>query len=1071
MATATKPPRFDTTTDSDADGRANPFELHDGPSERLNAGEQAALDQIEAGLRDDGLDGDQFSYRSDRDTGVEDAAQKITDKENGTANQGPQSGFYQPEKSNRTMPKSQAAKLIALAKKRGGIAGLMILFGVGGGLLASVFGPASMLINLMENLTLGNDSSSVVSERRLAKNLANMITKPGVCNSKKMKCKAGTISNKGLRRLAKHGVVAADAKGKPLNLKRFGYPDGNPEKFIVDGKHIKAQDLPGFLSAKENRGLAAKVLGRSGAFNMRFRVWSSKYLAKKFFSKFKRIKRNGGAATWAEENKKNNRQNQGSTGSDGEKKKTPSEEYRADDKINQSDIEESGNKAKAHADKKLKRARRAGSAYTLATGACIAGHIPDFVVGGVAGAQMAALIPPIANMVLSPGSQQKASGLDPRFAMTAAGMEFVGTMLTSRHKGSNGKAESALDSPLLLSAMGVNKNKVPLSEKFAPGLKVRRHPAIQAMYQYKDATKGACNVIMSDQAMYSAMAVDAAATALAAPTLIGGIVKAVGNFAISQITSVIVGEITKAATSAAVQAIFKAIVGDNDIANAKGREFGDMLGTSAGAFFAAANSAKHLPVLSKKGLSSFNQVRLANERQQREYDLASLSPFDTSSRHTFLGSLTFNLRQMMLQSGSYNNSFASIFSNIIRLPAMALSFGTAANASDNYSANYCGYAEDFGLKSEVNGRDVTPAVNFAGAGCTGFTKQQDDMGVEEAREILAKAGWIDESVDIEKEDDIEALVSKGYIKDNTPLKSFIESCSDVSSAEYSTNMTGCVLDESSTRQSTGKLSSGGYRPVVESENGKTSADTDFGSIDTADSRTLAAISVFLMDYQIQNSINGEDDEELVGSNQSNGASNSQTGENLDQIKMYYQSEEPWKNKKYGIGNIGDCGCAPTSMAAIISTVGNTTVDPEKMAEFFYQNDGQRGGEHCGSNWIWESKAQLFKDKFGITIKKVQPSAENASRGLSEGGLVLISVGGKTPFIQGGHIMFIRGKTADGKFLVGDPNKRSNTENKAGFAASEFHFGEKADKGKNEENDGTTGMWVITGPKKVGGRSS
>ena len=120
--------------------------------------------------------------------------------------------------------------------------------------------------------------------------------------------------------------------------------------------------------------------------------------------------------------------------------------------------------------------------------------------------------------------------------MTAAGMEFVGTMLTSRHKGSNGKAESALDSPLLLSAMGVNKNKVPLSEKFAPGLKVRRHPAIQAMYQYKDATKGACNVIMSDQAMYSAMAVDAAATALAAPTLIGGIVKAVGDFAISQIT-------------------------------------------------------------------------------------------------------------------------------------------------------------------------------------------------------------------------------------------------------------------------------------------------------------------------------------------------------------------------------------------------------------------------------------------------------------------------------------------------------------------------------------------------------
>ena len=59
-------------------------------------------------------------------------------------------------------------------------------------------------------------------------------------------------------------------------------------------------------------------------------------------------------------------------------------------------------------------------------------------------------------------------------------------------------------------------------------------------------------------------------------------------------------------------------------------------------------------------------------------------------------------------------------------------------------------------------------------------------------------------------------------------------------------------------------------------------------------------------------------------------------------------------------------------------------------------------------------------------------------------------------------MFIRGKTADGKFLVGDPNKRSNTENKAGFDTSQFHFG---------EGNGTPGMWVITGPKKIGGQSS
>ena len=83
MATATKPPRFDTTTDSDADGRANPFELHDDSSERLSAGEQAELDQIEAGLRDDGfdLDNSQFDKQKKQETSTN-AAQTLANLEN-----------------------------------------------------------------------------------------------------------------------------------------------------------------------------------------------------------------------------------------------------------------------------------------------------------------------------------------------------------------------------------------------------------------------------------------------------------------------------------------------------------------------------------------------------------------------------------------------------------------------------------------------------------------------------------------------------------------------------------------------------------------------------------------------------------------------------------------------------------------------------------------------------------------------------------------------------------------------------------------------------------------------------
>ena len=80
MATATKPPRFDTTTDPDADARANPFEYS---SKRLNAGEQAELDQIEAGLRNDGfdLDNSQFDKQQKQETSAN-AAQTLANLEN-----------------------------------------------------------------------------------------------------------------------------------------------------------------------------------------------------------------------------------------------------------------------------------------------------------------------------------------------------------------------------------------------------------------------------------------------------------------------------------------------------------------------------------------------------------------------------------------------------------------------------------------------------------------------------------------------------------------------------------------------------------------------------------------------------------------------------------------------------------------------------------------------------------------------------------------------------------------------------------------------------------------------------
>ena len=105
---------------------------------------------------------------------------------------------------------------------------------------------------------------------------------------------------------------------------------------------------------------------------------------------------------------------------------------------------------------------------------------------------------------------------------------------------------------------------------------------------------------------------------------------------------------------------------------------------------------------------------------------------------------------------------------------------------------------------------------------------------------------------------------------------------------------------------------------------------------------------------------------------------------------------------------------------------------------------------CGSYWVWESQASSFKSKYGISVESVTPNAANATRGLQDGGLIVISVGSATPFTTGGHIMMIRGQ-AGSNFLVGDSASRTRSESQEGFAPSEFHFGQES---------GTKGMWIV-----------
>ena len=780
-------------------------------------------------------------------------------------------------------PKLQ--KALRFAKKRGGIIGLISIFGIGGGILAGFFGPASMLISMTENFSLANDSSSTALERRFMMIFGNMTDEKNdpICanNSKSIKCKMGRISNKALKQLSKKNVVAVidgtDYDGKTTK----GYPAKNPSHYKIDlndgygPRTVAAKDMPGFLA--KNPKAASKILGIKGAFNLRVKAWAGKQITKRFFSKFPGIDKKGGIADGVKEKYANT------------KEKLDAATKKLVDKVPGIEkIKGLNNSLKDAVSKKMgdkfEKFKGGGIAYTVAAGTCIASKAPMVISAAVAAAELAPLIPIVSQVVLSPGSKAKATGVEttnpmaslistdagalsaatPERGITAEDMDLIGTVLTNKTKDSDGNMTSALDSPYLLSALGVNKNKPAVSEKFSPGYGVLTNPAMKAGREVGKAVEPTCNVILNPVTMYLYLAVESVVTksnpiGLAIGLAGGWVVGEAAQGAINWAT----GELLNGAVSA---------LADSDkYSNLAGRDMGDAIGMSAAAFFSSGGMSRHLPTLKKSQLVAFNDMQVENENQQRAMDLASLSPFDISSRYTFLGSIVYNTRMGLLSNGGY--SLSSIFSTIASLPSAT---STTTGAATNFSDQYCGYASDFGLNTE-NAAD-TPAVNMAGLPCTGITPEQANMSTQDAIDTLNSKGWIDESVEIPDGATTQDLIDNGFIKKDNPLYEYASgSCSDASSGDYLFEISGCTVPSSVTSgpahadgvdlsQNCNKTTTSNGKETTEDtcKDITTPASDSQGSDDT---KAFQAMSVFLLDFQAAQSINGEDDIETESTTQ------------------------------------------------------------------------------------------------------------------------------------------------------------------------------------------------------------
>jgi len=756
----------------------------------------------------------------------------------------PDSGWNTDVKGQGNTKKSRFQQIISMTKKRGAIFGIAGILGVGGIFAGGFLGPASMLVSVMEGFTTANDSSSTAFERRFLKVFGYATVDDPVCaqTSRLIKCKMGRISNSALRKLEKKGVVAFDENG-PMDTSKRGYPSKNPKGYTFVGlvnedgrpRNVLAGDLLGYLA--NDPKMAASVLGTRGAFNLKVQAWSGKYLNTKFFKPFG-IKKTGGIA-------------------DGTNKGKAYKDVLTKVREKIPGLEKLGSVAagvQAKVDKHLGSAKKGGAGYTIAVASCIGVKAPGYIAAGVAAVQLAQIMPIVIDVVLSPGGNLKASGVDPASTFNGDDMNAVGTLLTNQTpREGDGKMTSALDSPILLAAMGVNQNKPAVAAAVTPGFAILTSPAVLAANQADKALAPACNTIMSPAAMYSAMAVDAAVTVAASATIVGGIVKIIAGLAISEIAAKVVSQVAGQAAKDAIANFAK----NDAITNAEGQAFGDVLGVSASSFFAAGGMSRSLPVLQTgTQLQEFAALKNENESFQRDMDIATLSPFDTSSKYTFLGSIVSNMHKAALASGSYNTGIVSMLSNAARLPFMSLN--NNAGALTGFSESSCGYAADFGL--DTTNPEDTPAINLAGLPCTGLTAEQAGMSTETAINLIQSEGWLDESKSIKDGSTITDLLKNGYIRADTPLSDYINTCSNPASGDYLFNAASCTIDSSTKniQEVTDKINAQPGLCDEDEEDCIGSAGTGQVANGVKDARSLAAIPVFLLDFQSIQSINGED---------------------------------------------------------------------------------------------------------------------------------------------------------------------------------------------------------------------
>ena len=132
------------------------------------------------------------------------------------------------------------------------------------------------------------------------------------------------------------------------------------------------------------------------------------------------------------------------------------------------------------------------------------------------------------------------------------------------------------------------------------------------------------------------------------------------------------------------------------------------------------------------------------------------------------------------------------------------------------------------------------------------------------------------------------------------------------------------------------------------------------------------------------------------------------------VVYFNQTDERYADQPYGTDNIGGYGCGPTSMAIVVSSLTNKTVDPAEMAQWAYEH-----GYWCSGNGSYHSLIPGAAKAWGLTVEGCgKEDGQKIADALANRKLV-VAIMTKGHFTNSGHFIVLRG-VKDGQILVADP---------------------------------------------------